>query len=214
MRWVVSNIGMVTDLLVRHAWLSAIPVVVSFVLAVPLGWYASRHPRLRGGILGAGSILYTVPSLPLFVMMPSIIGTDFLSPLNVLIALSMYGVAIMVRSSTDAFTSVSAEVLEGARATGHSGRQRLLSVQLPLAGPVLLAGLRVVSVSTISLVSVGSLIGVTSLGNLFTDGFHRDFVTEILVGVVATVVLAVVFDLVIVGLGRALMPWRSKGAAR
>lgn len=214
MSWVLTNAGMIGDLLLRHVWLSAIPLVVSFLVAVPAGWFASRHPRLRAVVLGAGSILYTIPSLPLFVIMPSLIGTDFLSPLNVLIALSIYGVAIMVRSATDAFASVAPDVLEGARATGHSDGQRAWTVQLPLAGPVLLAGLRVVSVSTISLVSVGSLIGVTSLGNLFTDGFHRDFVTEILTGVVATVALAVVFDLALVAAGRLLMPWRAAGATR
>jgi osmoprotectant transport system permease protein len=115
----------------------------------------------------------------------------------------------MVRSATDAFTSVSPAVLDAAEATGYSSRQRGLGVELPLAGPVLLAGLRVVSVSTVSLVSVGALIGVSNLGSFFTDGYKRDFTTEILVGVVGIVVLALIFDVALVLAGRVLMPWAS-----
>jgi osmoprotectant transport system permease protein len=121
----------------------------------------------------------------------------------------MYAAAIMVRSATDAFTSVSPAVLDAATATGYASRQRGFSVELPLAGPVLLAGLRVVSVSTVSLVSVGALIGVSNLGSLFTDGYRRDFTTEILVGVAGIVVLALLFDALLVLAGRILMPWAA-----
>jgi osmoprotectant transport system permease protein len=145
----------------------------------------------------------------LFVILPGIIGTGFLSPWNVVIALTIYAAAIMVRSSTDAFTSVSPGVLDAATATGYSSGQRGLMVELPLAGPVLLAGLRVVSVSTVSLVSVGAIIGVSSLGSLFTDGFRRSFTTEILVGVAGIAVLALLFDLLLVLAGRLLMPWAA-----
>lgn len=211
MTWLFDNFDYVWSLTVRHAWLSAVPIVLGFVIALPIGWYANRHPRLRGALLSAGSILYTIPSLPLFVIIPGIIGTGFLDPTNVIIALTIYAVAIMVRSASDAFGSVSAAVLDSASAAGFSPTQRALRVELPLAGPVLLAGLRVVSVSTVSLVSVGSLIGVSSLGSLFTDGYNRDFTTEILVGVGATVLLALFFDLVLVVLGRVLLPWATAG---
>jgi osmoprotectant transport system permease protein len=209
MTWAWDNRSTILDLTLTHAWLSALPLMIGFLLALPVGWYASRHPRLRGSLLSVGSILYSIPSLPLFVILPGLIGTGFLSPANVVIALTVYAAAIMVRSATDAFTSVSPAVLDAATATGYSSRQRGISVELPLAGPVLLAGLRVVSVSTVSLVSVGALIGVTSLGTLFTDGFNRDFTTEIVVGVVGIVVLAVVFDALLVLAGRLLMPWAS-----
>ncbi|MGH3459496.1 ABC transporter permease [Aeromicrobium sp.] len=209
MTWAWDNRAMILDLTLTHAWLSAVPLVLGFALAVPVGWFASRHRRLRGPLLGTGSILYSIPSLALFVIMPGIIGTGFLSPLNVVIALTIYAAAIMVRSATDAFTSVSTTVLDAATATGYSSRQRGLTVELPLAGPVLLAGLRVISVSTVSLVSVGALIGVSSLGTLFTDGFNRDFTTEIIVGVIGIVVLALVFDALLVLAGRILMPWAT-----
>jgi osmoprotectant transport system permease protein len=209
MTWAWDNRSTIVDLTLTHAWLSALPLLIGFLVALPVGWYASRHPRLRGSLLSVGSVLYSIPSLPLFVILPGIIGTGFLSPANVVIALTLYAAAIMVRSATDAFTSVSPAVLDAATATGYSSRQRGVAVELPLAGPVLLAGLRVVSVSTVSLVSVGALIGVTSLGTLFTDGFNRDFTTEIVVGVIGIVVLAVVFDALLVTAGRILMPWAS-----
>jgi osmoprotectant transport system permease protein len=207
MSWAWDNRAYILDLALTHAWLSALPVVFGFAIAVPAGRFASRHRRLRGSLLSAGGILYSIPSLPLFVILPGIIGTGFLSPWNVVIALTIYAAAIMVRSSTDAFMSVSPNVLDAATATGYSSGQRGLTVELPLAGPVLLAGLRVVSVSTVSLVSVGALIGVSSLGSLFTDGYRRDFTTEILVGVAGIAVLAVLFDLLLVLAGRVLMPW-------
>lgn len=209
MSWLVDNIGLVWDLTVRHVWLSAVPIVLGFVIALPIGWYANRHPRLRGSLLAGVSILYTIPSLPLFVILPGLLGTGFLSSTNVLVGLTIYAVAIMVRSASDAFGSVPPGVLDSASATGYSARGRAFAVELPLAGPVLLAGLRVVAVSTVSLVSVGALIGVSSLGSLFTDGYQRDFRTEIVIGIVATVLVALVFDALLVLAGRLLMPWTA-----
>lgn len=209
MSWLLDNFSFVWGLTVKHVWLSAIPIVAGFVVALPIGWYASRHPRLRGTLLTSGSLLYTIPSLPLFVILPLILGTQILNPINVVIALSVYAMAIMVRSVSDAFLSVAPEVLDAATATGYSPGKRFFRVQLPLSGPVLLAGLRVVSVSTVSLVSVGALVGVSSLGTLFTDGFQRDFKTEIMIGVVLTVILALIFDGILVLGARLLMPWAS-----
>lgn len=211
MSWFLDNFSYVWSLTMRHAWLSAVPIVIGFIVALPIGWYADRHPRLRGGLLGFVGILYTIPSLALFAVLPGLLGTGFLSPVNVIIALSIYAAAVMVRTASDAFGSVSSAVLDAASASGYSPAQRALRVQLPLAGPVLLAGLRVVAVSTVSLVSVGALIGVSSLGSLFTDGYRRTFNTEIIVGIAAIVVLALVFDLVLVALGRLLLPWASLG---
>lgn len=209
MSWFFENFDYVWSLTVKHIVLSVIPIVAGFAIALPIGWYASRHRRLRGVLLSVGSVLYSIPSLPLFVILPTIIGTGFLDPTNVVVALTIYAAAIMVRSSTDAFSSVSPAVLDAATSSGFAPAGRALQVELPLAGPVLLAGLRVVSVSTVSLVSIGALIGVSSLGSLFTNGFNRGFQTEILVGVVATVVVALLFDAVLVTAGRLLMPWAS-----
>lgn len=213
MTWLFDNFAYVWSLTLTHMVLSAIPIVAGFVIALPIGWYASRHPRLRGILLSLGSVFYSIPSLPLFVILPSIIGTDILAPANVVVALTMYAAAIMVRSASDAFVSVAPEVLDAATATGYSPGKRLFTVQLPLAGPVLLAGLRVVAVSTVSLVSVGALIGVGSLGSLFTDGFQRGFTAEIVIGVVFTVLVALAFDALLVFGARLLMPWASLSRA-
>jgi osmoprotectant transport system permease protein len=209
MTWLFDNFHYVWSLTVRHMWLSALPIAIGFVIALPIGWYASSHPRLRGTVLGTFGVLYAIPSLPVFVILPGILGTGFLSATNVVVALSMYAVAIMVRSASDAFSSVSPAVLDAASASGFSPTQRVFRVQLPLAAPVLIAGLRVVAVSSVSLVSVGALIGVSSLGSLFTDGFQRDFNTEIVIGVVGTVLIALLFDLLLVLAGKVLLPWAS-----
>ncbi|EFQ83278.1 ABC transporter, permease protein [Aeromicrobium marinum DSM 15272] len=216
MDWVLDNRDYVTGLALDHLWLSLLPIVIGFAVAVPIGWVAHRRPRLRGLLLGGGSILYTIPSLPLFIILPSILGTGILDPFNVVVALSLYAIALMVRSAAEGFGSVSPAVLDAATASGYGPWRRAFTVELPLAGPVLLAGLRVVTVSTVSLVSVGALIGVSSLGSLFTSGFRRDFDTEILTGVVGIVLIALVLDGLLVLAGRVLMPWaespRTAGA--
>ncbi len=209
MTWLFDNFDYVWSLTLKHIWLSAVPIAVGFAIALPIGWYASRHRRLRGILLSVGSVLYSIPSLPMFVILPTIIGTGILDPINVVVALTIYAAAIMVRSATDAFSSVSPAVVDAATASGYAPAGRAFSVELPLAGPVLLAGLRVVSVSTVSLVSIGAIIGVSSLGSLFTDGFRRDFNTEIMIGIGATVLLALFFDALLVLAGRVLMPWAS-----
>lgn len=220
MDWVWANRSELMALLLTHAWLSAVPLVVGLVVAVPVGWWVSRSRRfpgfsrwLSGVILSTGNVLYTIPSLALFVLLPAILGTGFLSSWNVVVALSLYAIALLVGTAANAFSSVSDVVLDAATATGYSAAGRGLLIELPLAGPVLLAGLRVVSVSTVSLVSVGALIGVSNLGSLFTDGFRRDFTTEIVVGVVGTVLLALSFDLILVLAGRILMPWSTRSGS-
>lgn len=209
MSWLLDNLDSVWDLFTRHAWISVASTVIGFVFALPVGWFANEHPRLRGASVFIVATLYTIPSIAMFILLPGILGTPILSVSNVVVALAIYAAAVMVRSVTDAFGSVSPAVLDAASAAGFSRAQRVFRVQLPLAGPVLLAGLRVVSVSTVSMLSVASVIGVSSLGSLFTDGFRRNFLTEIVIGIVAVVVLALVLDLLLVLLGRLLMPWTA-----
>ena len=209
MNWLSNNTDKVIDLLLSHLWLSGLPIALGFVVAVPIGWYANRHRRLRGAILSVSGVLYTIPSLALFLILPGILGTGILDATNVVVALTIYAVAIMVRSSTDAFESVSPAVLDAATASGFAASGRALMVELPLAGPVLLAGLRVVAVSTVSLVSVGALIGVNNLGTLFTEGYRTDNNPEIVTGVVGIVLVALAYDGLLVLGGRLLMPWAT-----
>ena len=212
MTWVLANLGLIWGRTLDHIVLSLPPIVLCFVIAVPLGWLARRYTISRGVILTGAGLLYAVPSLPLFFVLPAVIGTGLRSPLNVIIALTLYGVALMVRVVSDGLDSVDADVRQSATAMGYSGWTRFWQVELPLAGPVLLAGMRVVAVSTVSLVTVGAVIGVQSLGSLFTDGFQRGIQAEIIAGLVATVGLALAFDGALVLLGRILMPWTRRTA--
>lgn len=205
--WIVESWPQIAELTWQHAWLSVPAIVVSFVVSVPLGWWAHRSPAARAFLLPASGVLYAIPSLPLFILLPALLGTRILDPLNVVVALTMYGIALLVRTAADAFDAVGPEVRDNAVALGHSPAQSFTHVALPLAGPALLAGTRVVSSSTLSLVSVGALIGVPSLGYFFTDGYRRSFPTEIMVGILGTVALAAAFDLALVALGRLLLPW-------
>ncbi|WP_040158922.1 ABC transporter permease [Nigerium massiliense] len=207
MNWLSSNLDQVLRLTLNHLAMAIPPIVISLLLSIPLGWVAHRNRVARQLLLTGSGILYALPSLPLFVLLPIIIATKILDPLNVVVALSLYGLALMVRTATEAFDSVSAEVRDSATALGHSMGQRFWRVDLPLAGPPLLAGLRVVSASTLSLVSVGALVGVPSLGYFFTDGYTRSFLLEIGVGIIGTVLLAVIFDVAIQLGGRLFMPW-------
>lgn len=209
MTWFLENFDFIAGLTAKHVVLSVIPIVAGFVVAVPTGWLASRNVRLRAILLSIGGVMYSIPSLPLFVVLPTIIGTGILDPFNVVFALSLYAAALLIRACADAFSAVSPVVLDAASAAGYSPAQRFFKVELPLAGPVLLAGLRVVSVSTVSLVSIGALIGVSSLGSLFTDGFQRGFGTEIWIGMTLIVLVALVFDAFLVVLARILMPWNA-----
>jgi osmoprotectant transport system permease protein len=210
MFWLWNNLGLVLGLTADHARLAGIPILVGFAASLPLGWIASRVPWLRGILLTLFNVVYTIPAIALFIVLPGILGTKILDELNVIVALSLYAVAMMLRGTVDALGSVSNDVLESASAQGFAPTSRFWAVQLPLAGPLLLANLRVVSVSTVSLLSVAALIGSGGLGYLFTDGYARTFPTEIIVGIVFTVVLALIFDTILVVVGRALMPWNRR----
>ena len=214
MTWVVNNLSLIWSLTLQHLWLSIPPIVLGFVIAIPLGWLAYRFQLTRGLLLTVAGLLYTVPSLALFVILPPLLGISFLSSLNLTIALTIYAVALLSRSVADALASVDPAVREAATAVGFSSWRRFWTVEFPLAGPIVLAGLRVAAVSTISLVPVGILIGVQSLGYLFTNGYQRQIVAEILAGVIMVVVLALLVDLLLVTVGRMLMPWVPRRAFR
>ena len=207
MNWIASNLGLIFDLTINHVRLAIVPILLGFVIAVPLGWVASRNRIARTFIITTGSLLYTIPSLPLFVILPVILGTRILDDTNLVVALTIYAVAIMLRSATDAFGSVDRAIIESAKAIGFSRSGRFWRVEFPLAGPVLVAGLRVVSVSTIALVSVGVIIGSENLGYLFQNGKQRGILEEVVVGIVMSLLIALVFDLILVAIGRVLMPW-------
>ena len=207
MNWFLANLDLIAELTLDHLRLSAIPIILGFLLSLPVGRFAAHGTRAGSFLLSFVGIMYTIPSLALFVILPPLLGIGFLSELNVIIALTIYAAAIMVRSAKDAFESIPNDLLLSAEAIGYDRRAKFFKVELPAAGPVLLAGLRVVSVSTISLVTVGALVGVQSLGYLFTDGFQRKISAEILTGVIGTMLLALAVDYLLTRVGRRLMPW-------
>ncbi|MBD0855743.1 ABC transporter permease [Corynebacterium striatum] len=210
--WLSSSFSRLVELGIAHANLAWPPILLALLVALPIGWVAHRYRRIREIVVGLSSALYIIPSLALFILLPLVIGTSVLSSLNVIIAMTLYGLALQVRSTADSFDTVPAAVASAATAMGYSPLQRVFQVELPLAGPGIIAGLRVVSASTISLISVGALVGVHSLGTLFTEGFQRNFPTQIIAGFVGTVLLAVLFDLLLVLIGRVLLPWARKAS--
>lgn len=211
MEWFLANSGMVLERAGQHLVLALVPMVLGLVISIPLAQLARQNRALRSVVLTASSLLYTIPSLALFIILPTILGTRILDPLNVVVALTIYAVALLVRAALDAFDSVSGDVSQAAVALGFKPLARFLRVDLPLSLPVLFAGLRVVSVSNISLVSVAALLGIGNLGMLFTSGLQRDFVTEVVVGIIAILVLALLMDAFLVLLERLLTPWERAG---
>ncbi|BCW55323.1 ABC transporter permease [Arthrobacter sp. FX8] len=214
MEWFLANTGMILERGGQHLVLALVPMALGLLISIPLAQLARQNSALRSVVLTASSLLYTIPSLALFIILPTILGTRILDPLNVVVALTIYAVALLVRAALDAFDSVDADVSQAAQAMGFKPLARFLQVDLPLSLPVLFAGLRVVSVSNISLVSVAALLGVGNLGMLFTDGLQRDFVTEVVVGIVAILILALLMDAVLVLLERILTPWERAGTRR
>jgi osmoprotectant transport system permease protein len=212
--WALAHIGYTLSLVGPHLYLSLVPVAIGLVLSVPLGWLALRSRVLRGFLLSVSGVLYTIPSLALVAIMPLVVGTQTIDPINMITTLSVYTVALLVRSVADALSSVPPETIAAATAIGYGSFRRFVTVELPLSIPVLVAGLRVATVSNISLVSVGSIIGLSGLGQLFTDGFQRDIVPAIVLGIIATVLLAVVVDALLLVIGRLATPWTRARIAR
>lgn len=214
MSWILDHLDDIWSYTVQHAWLAGLPLLLGLVIALPLGWLARRWTWAYTPVVAGTGLLYTIPSLALFILMPLILGTQILDPVNVVVAMTIYTVALLTRTVADGLGSVPDDVVAAATAMGLRRVRRLMTVELPLAVPVIAAGMRVAAVSNVSIVSVAALIGVPQLGSLFTDGFYRDFLDPIVAGLVASVLLALLFDLVIIAAAWALTPWtRTRGAS-
>lgn len=214
MTWLTLNWHQVIQLTLAHLGLSVPAIIFSTVIAVPLGRFAYRKPKVGGMILGATSLLYAIPALPLLIIIPALFAIPLRSSLTMIIALVIYGVALLARTAADAFGSVNQKVRESAFAIGYSSPGIFWRVDLPLAIPVILSGVRVVAVSTISLVTVGSLIGVSNLGNLLTDGFQRGIIAEVVTGILATITLALLADGLLLLFGRLITPWTRSNSTQ
>ncbi|MDF8262813.1 ABC transporter permease [Luteipulveratus flavus] len=193
----------------QHTILAGVPLVLGLLIALPLGWLAARVRWLKPPLLGGSGLLYTIPSLALFVLMPVVLGTSIIARVNVIVAMTIYTLALLVRTVADALEAVPNAATQAATAMGYAPARRFLAVDLPLATPVIASGLRVAAVSNVSIVSVASLIGVSNLGIYLTSGYDRQYWTEIWVGLVSCILLAIVFDVIIQVVTRLLTPWQK-----
>lgn len=189
---------------VEHVWITLASVALGLALALPAAIVARRVKRLEGLVLSVSTGLYTIPSLALF---PLLVPFTGLTPWTVIIGLAAYALTILVRSALEGLRSVPADVVESARGLGYGPGRLLARVELPLALPVIFAGLRVATVSTVALTTVGTLVSYGGLGNLIKDGVDSNFRAELLTAAVLCVVLAVILDLVLVVSQRLLTPW-------
>lgn len=205
--WVGSNGSLIWQLTRENAYLGVIPALIGLAISLPLGIATARWRLFSVPALTLVNIIYAIPSLALFIALIPALG---LSDKNVIVALTFYSLCIIVPNVSAGLRAVPEPVRQAATAMGYGTLRRLVQVELPLAIPVIIAGLRVAVVSGISLASLGQLIGVSSLGYLFIDGLQRSFPTEIYVGLAFIIVLSLACDLVLVGVRRALTPWAER----
>ena len=211
--WIERNLPMIGSLLVEHIVLAVLPVLIAFVVSLPLGFLVHKTRRGANLILAFLGVIYSIPSLALFVMMPLILGTKILDPVNIVVALAIYSTALLVRSVVDGLRAVPPAVRQSATAVGYGWLRRLFKVEFPLAMPVIFAGLRVVTVSNIALVSVAVLVGSGALGKLFDLGFASYFYTPIIIALILMLALSLIFDALILLIQRGTLPWLRKRPA-
>jgi osmoprotectant transport system permease protein len=197
-----------------HLRITVIALVLGAVVAFPVGLAGYRWRRTYPVFLGVSNVLYTIPSLSLIVLLGLGFGLGLLNDKPLIVALAIYTLAILVRNLVEGLRAVPEPVTDAATGVGYTPLRRLLGVELPLALPAIFAGLRVAAVSTISLVSVGGVLGRGGLGFLFFEGYRRNRTSEIVAGIVASILLAVVVDLVLVFSRWAMTPWIRARSAR
>lgn len=214
MNYLLTHLDDAWTLALIHLRLSLVPIVLGLLIAVPIGAAVQRTTLTRRAVTVLASIIFTIPSLALFVVLPLVIPTRILDEANVIVALTLYTTALLVRAVPEALDAVPPDVLDAATAVGYRPLTRIVKVELPLAIPVLIASLRVVAVTNISMVSVGSVIGIGGLGTWFTEGYQANKSGQIIAGIIAIFVLAVVIDTLILLAGKALTPWDSGAPAK
>ena len=212
--WIANNLGRIGDLLLEHIFLTAVAIGVGLVISFALALLIRNRPRLYGPVISATGILYAIPSLALFALLTPITGLG--TVLTAEIALVGYTLLILTRNMVEGLRSVPEDAIEAANGMGYTAVQRLLRVELPLALPIIVAGIRIATVTTVGLVTVTALIGLGGLGYLIvTIGTSRGSfgLTATLTGVVLAVGLAVLADVALLAVQRALTPWARRRAA-
>ncbi|MGI8900991.1 MAG: ABC transporter permease [Nocardioides sp.] len=203
-----SRTPQLTDALVEHIAITVVSVLLGLVLAFPRALLARRYRRLEGIVVGATTVIYTIPSLALFALLLPFTG---LSRTTVVIGLALYSLTILVRNVIEGLKGVPADVRESALGMGYGRQRMLLRVELPLALPTIMAGLRVAAVSTVALTTVGAIVGYGGLGNLLLEAVNSQFRAQVLTAGVLCVVLAISFDLILVLAQRLMTPWTRAG---
>jgi osmoprotectant transport system permease protein len=209
--WIPGNWPMVWQLTRENAYLGIVPPLIGLAISLPLGIVAARWRWFYPPVLTVINVVYAVPSLALFIALIPAFG---LTDTTVIIALTAFSLCVIVPNIVAGLRAVPAPVRQAATAMGYGPLRRLITVELPLAAPVIIAGLRVGVVSSISIASLGQLIGVSSLGYLFIDGLQRSFPTEIYVGLFLVIVLALLSDLILVIIRRLVTPWATPATRR
>ena len=206
--WIGSNLDDIFERLLQHLQLTVIPLVGGFAISLLLAIWALRRPTVYTPVIAVSGLLYTIPSLAAFAVLRPIFG---LSLLTAVIPLTTYTLLILFRNIVAGFQSVPGEVLEAAEAMGYTPRQRLLRVQVPLAVPLMIAGVRLAAVTVIGLATVAAILGDAygGLGQFITEGLQQLFPTKYLLGAVLSVVLAFLAHWLFVGIERAVTPWAT-----
>ena len=210
--WIGDHVGQFADLTVHHLKLALLPILFGLILAIPLGVMCVRWRWLYPPTLGIANVLYGVPSLAFFMLLIPYfgIGAGGKADFTIIVPMTLFSLSVLVPNVVDGLRSVPDPVRQAATAMGFGTFRRLIQVELPIAVPVVIAGARVATVASISLVSVGMLIGNGGLGQLFIDGYSRDFNTPIIVASVLIIALALVSDGVLVAAQRLLTPWARR----
>ncbi|MGH3330265.1 MAG: ABC transporter permease [Nocardioidaceae bacterium] len=202
--FLTSRAEQLTDAVVQHVWITVVSVLIGLVVALPLALLARRYRNLEWLVVGGTTALYTIPSLALFALLLPLTG---LSATTVVTGLVLYSLTILVRNIVEGLRSVPSDVIEAARGMGYGGGRLLFTVELPLALPSIMAGLRVATVSTVALTTVGAIVNYGGLGNLLLEAVNTQFRPQVLTASLLCVLLAVAFDLLLVGAQRLMTPW-------
>ena len=209
--WIVTNLDDIGERTWEHVLMTVIAVGIGFAISFALSLLVVRWRRLYAPVIGVSGVLYAIPSLGLFALLIPFTGVTLLTAE---VALVSYTLLILVRNIVAGFDGVAPEVVEAARGMGYGPWQLLWRVQLPLALPTIVAGIRIATVTTVGLVAVTALIGQSNLGSLIIQrGIRASFPTAIMVGAVGSVLLGLLADLAFFALQRRLTPWaRARGA--
>lgn len=210
--WIAGHLDQVLIRIVQHLQLTVIPLALGIVISLILAIWAVRQQRVYGPITLVTGLLYTIPSLAAFAVLRPILG---LSLLTAIVPLTTYTLLILVRNFVAGFNAVPAEILEAAEGMGYTRRQRLFRVELPLAVPLIIAGVRLASVTTIGLATIASVLGDSfgGIGQLITEGIQNFFPTKYLLGAALSVLLAFAADFLFVRIERIVTPWAHAKAA-